>query len=454
MLRFAFDKSARTTDADGRLHVALCNISKATVNPYRGDEIPDSAALGLDPTKVYQLLRDPEELAKGAKTFNALPLLLTHTPVSAANPEKDLVIGALGTDTVFEAPYLKASLVVWDAQAIAAIESGQQAQLSCGYRYVADMTPGTFEGVAYDGVMRDIVGNHVALVEVGRAGPDVVVADANPFKETDMKKVSGKTIAVRAALRAVVGPKLAADQALDWKALVGRVTAQTLAADTARILAGLKKAKIAHDEEAVKAAIESAKDESEEEAHKDDVEGGERANRTLNKEDPHREGEDDVGGGYVLDRILKILEGKVPADLLEQIKAAAKAPAQDEPAEEAHKDDVQGGRKANEILERERKDAMDKAIKLAEDRTVARLNGIAEAKEAVYPIVGKLGAMDSAEAVYKFALDHLSVDTTDVHPSAYKALVAAHTPKPKMAADSGPSDFWDQFPGARLPVRS
>lgn len=37
---FALDRdTVRTIDADGRLHVAVTNISKATVNPYRGKEI-------------------------------------------------------------------------------------------------------------------------------------------------------------------------------------------------------------------------------------------------------------------------------------------------------------------------------------------------------------------------------------------------------------------------------
>jgi len=67
----AFDRaSVRTYDRDGRLHVEISNISKAAVNPYTGREIPDYKALGLDPDKVYKLLRDPDELAKAAPTFN------------------------------------------------------------------------------------------------------------------------------------------------------------------------------------------------------------------------------------------------------------------------------------------------------------------------------------------------------------------------------------------------
>ena len=69
----AFDRSARWKDQDGNLHVRVSNISKATVNPYRGNEIPGWEELGLDPKKIYQLLRDPDELKKAASTFCGLP---------------------------------------------------------------------------------------------------------------------------------------------------------------------------------------------------------------------------------------------------------------------------------------------------------------------------------------------------------------------------------------------
>ena len=54
----------RRYDADGRLHILRTPISKATVNPYYGREIPDADKLGLEPERVYYLLRDPGELAK------------------------------------------------------------------------------------------------------------------------------------------------------------------------------------------------------------------------------------------------------------------------------------------------------------------------------------------------------------------------------------------------------
>jgi hypothetical protein len=40
------------------------------------------------------------------------------------------------------------------------------------------MTPGVWNGQRYDGVMRNIRANHLALVKEGRQGDHIVVADA------------------------------------------------------------------------------------------------------------------------------------------------------------------------------------------------------------------------------------------------------------------------------------
>lgn len=200
----AYDRdTVRDKDQDGRLHISRSHISKATVNPYYGKEIPNYEKLGLDADKKYMLLRDPEELAKGAATFNNVPILSQHVPLTAANHDPDLVIGSTGTDSIYEHPYLDNSLVFWPQAAIDAIEDDDVKQLSCCYHYDPDMTPGEFEGQKYDGVMRNIRGNHVALVPEGRAGADVMVMDAMPkpkfaadapprFEESKHKRDHGK----------------------------------------------------------------------------------------------------------------------------------------------------------------------------------------------------------------------------------------------------------------------
>jgi uncharacterized protein len=179
--RIALDRSLRTLSTDGHLHVGLSNISKSVVNPYWGEEIPGHEDLELDPKKKYMLWRHPVELQKAASTFNNLPIMADHIPITADAHKPDLVVGSTGTDAVYQHPYLKNSLVFWTKPAIDAIQSGKQRELSCAYHYVPVMQPGkTPEGVHYDGVMTQIEGNHVALVEDGRAGSDVLVADRLP----------------------------------------------------------------------------------------------------------------------------------------------------------------------------------------------------------------------------------------------------------------------------------
>lgn len=189
-VKFAFDKaSVRTYDADGKMHVALTPISKANICVYYGREIPEWEALGLNPDKAYRMLRDPEELRKAVKTFNNQPLLNTHVAVTITDPPKDAIIGSTGEVAEFDGTYLNNSLVIWDVNSIIGVENEQQKEISSSYRYRADMNPGVYEGEAYDGVMRDIVCNHVAIVPSGRAGPDVFVYDSLPTGLKLMSKI-------------------------------------------------------------------------------------------------------------------------------------------------------------------------------------------------------------------------------------------------------------------------
>lgn len=416
-VQMAFDRSMRRVDQDGRLHVEISAISKSLVNPYYGREIPKADELGLDPDRVYMLLRDPAELERAAATFNNIPVLSKHVPVTADKPEKELVVGSTGTDAMFAAPYLMNSLVVWDAVAIAGINSKEQCELSSAYRYRADMTPGTFEGVQYDGVMRDIQGNHVALVEVGRAGPDVYVFDSQPNGAAKMKR-SKLAIAISAALAAHLVPKLAQDAALgDLGPVVGKVSKKTIEADAVRIAGEVQtkaKGKLAQDaaldaeeiKRVVKLALDAAGDED---------------------DDKTAEDEDDE----------------------EKKKAKAAAGASDDDEDDEDKD----GKKAQQ--------AMDAAISRAQSETVARMNAIRQAEKDVAPFIGEVVAQDSAEAVYKLALDSAKVDVTGVHPSAYRAMVAM-LPKPgatkdvtpRIAADAATAnDFSKRYPNAKVPAR-
>lgn len=380
----AFDRATvRSFDKDGRLHIEVTPISKANVCPYYGREIPNSRSLGLQPDKVYYLLRDPKELAKAASTFNNIPLLNEHIPVTAADPQKMAVVGSTGTDAEFDGTYLKNSLVVWDADSIAGIETDEKKELSSAYRYVADMTPGVHEGQPYDGVMRDIVGNHVALVIEGRAGSDVVVGDSLSLELKEMAKAK--------QLAAALKPFLAQD-------------------------AGLEEV-----EKAVKKNLELEEEEKEERDDKKDKAMDEDKDESK-KEDKKAEDEE--------------------------------SDKKDKKAEDEDDED------------KEDKAAMDAAlIRKAEENVMGRIRQANEARECVRALVGdvSLVTMDSAEDIYRFALDSVGANHKGVHPSALKSMVEftisqkseARKPATTIGMDSAATtSFAKAFPGATKMKRS
>ena len=78
------------------------------------------------------------------------------------------------------------------------------------------MTPGDYEGDPYDGIMRDIVGNHVAKVKEGRAGPDVCVGDSKleePISITENIAMTDSVSKRKAAMDALL--KFAKDSKLE-----------------------------------------------------------------------------------------------------------------------------------------------------------------------------------------------------------------------------------------------
>jgi len=181
--------SVRHKDANGYLHVDVSNLTKEQIAPYRGSSIPNWEKLGLDADRIYHIYRPASEIEKAVETFNGLPLMLDHWNMDAntIGEVKNMVVGSLGTDAHWEAPYLKNSLIVTDADAIAKIEDGSYAELSASYGCDIVMDGGIFDGNSYDGYMADIHGNHVALVSEGRAGHDVRVADKSISEEGGKK---------------------------------------------------------------------------------------------------------------------------------------------------------------------------------------------------------------------------------------------------------------------------
>ena len=174
-------QSKRTYDENGFLHVSISPLTRVQVAPYRGCEIPGWQELGLEPERIYKGYRPASELSKPEtiESVNGIPIQLAHHMDYADNPAKNTRVGSTGTDGAFHSPFLTNSLHIQDKNAIDRINDGSMRELSLAYRYKPVFQPGeTPDGEKYDFVMTDISANHLALVDEGRAGHEVLVYDS------------------------------------------------------------------------------------------------------------------------------------------------------------------------------------------------------------------------------------------------------------------------------------
>lgn len=169
----------RQTDINGFWSIPRNPISKVGVFPYLGSEIG-----APDPNRVYRVYRPAEELShpETLASFNLIPLINDHEflGVDGTPAEQKGVQGATGEAATFDYPYLRNNLRVYSSFLQDLINSGKT-ELSPAYRCDYDFTSGEFDGQAYDAIQRNIRGNHLALVDRGRSGPDVAVQDRYPI---------------------------------------------------------------------------------------------------------------------------------------------------------------------------------------------------------------------------------------------------------------------------------
>ena len=171
--------SAQTTDINGYVEIKGNPLSKVGVFPYLGREIG-----APEPDRIYKVYRPEEELSspETIASFKLMPLVDEHAmrgdEADGFTPaERKGLHGVIGEDVYFDTPYLRGNLKIYSESAKGLVKSGTKRELSPGYRFKLDPTPGTFNGEAYDAIQREIRANHLALVEEGRTGPDVAVLD-------------------------------------------------------------------------------------------------------------------------------------------------------------------------------------------------------------------------------------------------------------------------------------
>lgn len=161
-------------DLDGRLHIeGGIVLAKSGVVPFRGGELAEIGMPGLEPLRVFSVLRRPHIFADAVMSFAGTPIVTRH-PGGGAVDATD-VVGAVGTKTEYRHPFLVADgLVIWSADAIRKALSGAQSALSIGYQVDGlAASSGIYEGVRFDFEMAALRADHVALVRSSRGGAAV-----------------------------------------------------------------------------------------------------------------------------------------------------------------------------------------------------------------------------------------------------------------------------------------
>jgi uncharacterized protein len=162
--------------------VAPAKINRTGVQVYTARE------LGLDggDEKRFRLYRSPTEVFRKETldSFENQTATDDHPPEDISAENWHVFAKGEVRDIAADGQFTAANLLVKAADLISKVRDGK-VEISCGYAFDLDMKPGTTpEGEEFDGRQTNIVGNHVAIVDYGRAGSSVRIGDGTPTGET------------------------------------------------------------------------------------------------------------------------------------------------------------------------------------------------------------------------------------------------------------------------------
>lgn len=160
-----------------------------------------ASELGIGGNEIVKVYRSPEEVfSKSAiASFEGKPVTDEHPP-DLLTPETVNIFVKGTTQNVRqdtkETDLLIGDLVIYDSVLINEINQGKR-EVSCGYECTyKDNGDGTYSQVG-------ICGNHVAVVEAGRAGDRVAIKDSKIQKEKGEKKNMAKKKITKSILQAI-----------------------------------------------------------------------------------------------------------------------------------------------------------------------------------------------------------------------------------------------------------
>jgi len=123
---------------------------------------------------VRRELRMPEDVfdIDSLESLKMQPISNNHPPerIIDSGNIKQHQVGHLGENIKTDNLHVSVPIVITDKETIEQIKRKGKRGLSAGYRATIEHKPGTYLGMRYDAIQRNIKYNHVAIVDRGRAG--------------------------------------------------------------------------------------------------------------------------------------------------------------------------------------------------------------------------------------------------------------------------------------------
>ena len=158
-------------------------VAKARV--ARANNVQDYMPHELDlPPKAdgtpYRIFRPAAEIFAKDSLKSALhrPIVVDHPreDVTAAN-WKELSVGDTGGDVLRDGEFMSVPVMVMDAGGVKKIQTTHP-EFSWGYSAEVELTPGKFGDAEFDGSVKNVRYNHLAMCGTARGGADLRVHDA------------------------------------------------------------------------------------------------------------------------------------------------------------------------------------------------------------------------------------------------------------------------------------
>ena len=185
-------------EPEGYLLCLNVPVARTGTQDYLPEELglaPGSFSFATGPGGLVSVYRPEEEVfaPETMASFEGMPVTNDHPPdgVDVDNIRR-LQMGHahnIRRGTGEESDLLLADLIITDERLIEAILNGKR-EISCGYTYELAEENGRY-------IQRKIRGNHIAVVDAGRAGPRVSIKDKKPNERSTstMKKSLTKLLA-------------------------------------------------------------------------------------------------------------------------------------------------------------------------------------------------------------------------------------------------------------------